>query len=447
VLTDDAPITKLVDLIFTQAVRDKASDIHIEPEGNRLRIRFRIDGILYEIPAPPKHLELAIISRIKVLSELDIASTRIAQDGQFVATVDNKEINARVSTIPTIYGESVVVRIISSARTLYTLKDLGFDKEKLEGFENIIVKPHGIVLVTGPTGSGKTTTLYAAINRINSPTRKIITVEDPVEYRLESIRQIPVNIKAGLTFANALQHVLRQDPDVIMVGEIRNIETAQIAVNAALTGHMVFSTLHTNDAAGAITRLKNMGVEPFLISGSIIGVVAQRLIRLICTACKEPYEPSKEILKKSGIKKKNAVFYKGAGCQECKDTGYSGRTALFEIMAVNDEMRDMIVSGASSTALKKKAEESGMKSLRMDGVEKVMEGQTTIEEVFRVTEDRVEIEEAASQKEPELEEEKIFTAPEVSTKPSGAALSTSSQTVNIEEYREKIASWLVGKNK
>ncbi len=319
-------IVRLVDVIMAQAVRDHASDIHIEPEQDITRIRFRIDGILHEIPTPPKEWEVAMISRIKVLSGMDIAESRIPQDGHFQAKIDEKIIDFRVSTIPTIYGENLVLRILDTASVMLGLEKLGFSSyEDMKKYEGLISKPYGIILSTGPTGHGKTTTLYSAMMRINTIDRNIITIEDPVEYRLGLIRQIQVNPKAGITFANGLRAMLRQDPDVIMVGEIRDLETAVIAIQAALTGHLVFSTLHTNDAPASITRLINMGIEPFLIAASLIGVMAQRLIRTICPKCKESYVPSKNVLEKWGLKDKpDALFYRGKGCDYCKGTGYWG---------------------------------------------------------------------------------------------------------------------------
>ncbi|MBU1006467.1 MAG: Flp pilus assembly complex ATPase component TadA [Candidatus Omnitrophica bacterium] len=444
-LNAESPISKLVDLIITQAVRDHASDIHIEPEEDFLRIRFRIDGILHEIPSPPKHLELAIISRIKVLSTMDIAESRAPQDGHFQINVDNRDVDLRVSSFPTVNGENIVMRLLDTKGVLVGLEKMGFSKEILKQYEGVILSPYGIILSTGPTGSGKTTTLYSALMRINSVDRNIVTVEDPVEYRLGLIRQTQINPRAGLTFANGLRSILRQDPDVIMVGEIRDLETAVIAIQAALTGHLVFSTLHTNDAPSSITRLINMGVEPFLISASLAGVMAQRLIRLVCPECKEAYEPSKTLIQKLGLKGKGKVqFFKGKGCSNCKGTGYKGRTGLFELMIMDDELREMIIQGTSSLAIRNKACEKGMKLLRQDGLEKVLAGLTTWEEVSRVTDDRLnvkpdaEIPQAVERVITPLKEElpvpQKRSVPEAKIKP-----------VEIAEYEKKISSWLANK--
>ncbi|MDO9464631.1 MAG: ATPase, T2SS/T4P/T4SS family [bacterium] len=438
------PVSKLVDIILTQAARDGASDIHIEPDEDSLRIRFRIDGILYEVPSPPKHLELAIISRLKVLSNLDIATTRIPQDGHFKKRLEGKEIDCRISTVPTIYGENLVIRVLNPATALLGLDELGFSPEMLTRFEEIISQPWGTVLVTGPTGSGKTTTLYAALNRINTVEKNIVTIEDPVEYRLGLIRQIQANPKAGLTFVNGLRSIVRQDPDVIMIGEIRDHETADIASQAALTGHLVFSTLHTNDAPGAVIRLVNMGIEPFLIAGSVIGVVAQRLVRRICSRCKESYKPSRVLLRRLGLEEnKSYLFHRGRGCKECKETGYKGRAGLFELLRVSDEIRELIIKGISSTAIRKKAEKEGMKPLREDGISKILQGVTTIEEVTRVTQMTADMmapmevsqEEKVEAKKEEIKERKIITEEKAPSANWGRAL-------NLNEYENKITSWI-----
>ncbi|MFC1592402.1 GspE/PulE family protein [Candidatus Omnitrophota bacterium] len=438
-LNAGSSIIKLVDLIISQAVRDRASDIHIEPEQEMTRIRFRIDGILQEIPSPPKQWESAIISRIKVLASMDIAESRVPQDGHFQAKSDNKIIDFRVSTVPTIFGENLVMRLLDTSSVLIGLERLGFSSyEELKRYEGLISRPYGIVLSTGPTGSGKTTTLYSALMRINSVDRNIVTIEDPVEYRLGLIRQIQVNPKAGITFANGLRAILRQDPDVIMVGEIRDLETAIIAVQSALTGHLVFSTLHTNDAPSAITRLVNMGVEPFLISACLAGVMAQRLLRLICEDCKEPYEASKATLEKWGLKGRgDVVFYRGKGCEICKGSGYRGRAAIFELMTIDDELREMIVSSASTVALAKKANEKGMRLLREDGLEKALAGQTTIEEVARVCEEQVEIKPAAK-------EVKLEPVVNPALDVSGAAVNSQVEVkaAEIQDYQKRIAGWL-----
>jgi len=438
---EESPVTKLVDLIITQAVRDRASDIHIEPEEDFLRIRFRIDGVLHEIPSPPKNLELPLISRIKVLSGMDIAESRIPQDGHTQLEIDGKTIDLRVSTLPTITGENVVMRILDTSSVLIGLDKLGFSEEDQKKFEEIITRPYGIILTTGPTGSGKTTTLYSALTFINSLDRNIITVEDPVEYRLGLIRQVQINPKTGLTFANGLRSILRQDPDVIMVGEIRDLETAIIAVQAALTGHLVFSTLHTNDAPSAVVRLENMGVERFLVSASLIAVMAQRLVRVVCPECKEAYKPEAGLLRKLNIEDKNVKFYKGRGCDFCKGTGYRGRKGLFEIMTLDDELKEMIIGGASVIELREKARSKGMKTLKEDGVNKVLAGITSIEEVFRVTEERVEIKKPVRIEEVKpmtraLGEELKPAKKEITSAPLGGSKDL------IEDYQKKIASWL-----
>jgi len=386
-MAEEAPIIKLVNLIIMQAIRDSASDIHIEPEEQELRVRTRIDGILHDMTAIPKHLQAAVISRTKIMSDLNIATKRIPQDGRFQIKIENSQIDVRISTFPTIYGENVVMRLLDTSSILLGLEQIGFSESNFEQFKSLITKPHGIILVTGPTGSGKTTTLYSALNTINTPDKNIITVEDPVEYRLKGIRQSQINPKAGLTFATGLRSILRQDPDIVMVGEIRDRETAEIAVQAALTGHLVFSTLHTNDAPGSLTRLIDMGVEPFLISSSIIGVVAQRLVRTICSGCKESYRPTENALEKLSlnIPKEEATFYRGKGCNICKNTGYKGRIGIFELMLMNDKIRDLILERTSSSVIKRAAEEAGMKTLRKDGLEKALKGITTIDEVMRVT--------------------------------------------------------------
>jgi|Deesub1362B_J571_1020462.scaffolds.fasta_scaffold01287_3 type IV pilus assembly protein PilB len=385
-LAEDAPVVKLVNLILAQAIRDKASDIHIEPEEDFLRVRFRIDGILHEVFTPPKQLQSAIISRIKILSEMDIAETRVPQDGRFRIRLDNREVDLRVSTLPTAYGENIVIRVLDRSNVLLNIEDLGFTPDNRRLFEEMLGAAYGIILVTGPTGSGKTTTLYSALNYLNSIQKNIITIEDPIEYRLKMIRQSQVNPKAGMTFASGLRAILRQDPDIIMVGEIRDSETANIAVQAALTGHLVLSTLHTNDAVGALTRLEEMGIEPFLVGTAAVGVIAQRLVRKICDRCKEPYEPNPGLLRRLGLKpNKKLVFYRGRGCGACKGTGYRGRTGIYEILKVDDKIRELIIENASAEKLRAEALRSGMKPLKYDGILKAMQGVTTIEEVMRVT--------------------------------------------------------------
>ncbi|MFH1202134.1 MAG: ATPase, T2SS/T4P/T4SS family [Candidatus Omnitrophota bacterium] len=387
-LAEEAPIIRLVNLLIAQAVKDKASDIHIEPEEKLLRVRFRIDGILYEIPPPPKYLMSGIISRVKILSKMDIAEKRAPQDGRFSLKMENKTIDLRVSSFPTVYGENIVMRLLDKGSIMYGLTDLGFAKDSLEIFDKMIKRSYGIILVTGPTGSGKTTTLYAALQGINSLEKNIITVEDPVEYHLPLIRQCQVNPKAGLTFASGLRAIVRQDPNVIMVGEIRDLETVEIAIHSALTGQLVFSTLHTNDAPSAITRLIDMGAQPFLIASSLIGVVAQRLIRVLCDNCKQAYKPTPELLRDLGFKEGQEVtFYKPVGCRRCKDIGYTGRIGIYEIMVCDDQIRRLTVAKVAAVDIKRHAQGIGMKTLREDGLVKAMAGITSLEEVLRVTQE------------------------------------------------------------
>lgn len=386
-LTEDAPIAKLVTLIIIQAVQERASDIHIEPEDKHLRIRYRIDGVLHETSSPPAHLQAAIISRIKVMSGLDIAESRLPQDGRFSSKFEGREIDVRVSTYPTVYGEAVVMRLLDKQSMLLSLEEFGFSEENYKLYESLITRPHGIILVTGPTGSGKTTTLYSTLNHIKSSEENIMTIEDPVEYELSGIRQSQVNVKAGYVFASALRSILRQDPDIILVGEIRDFETAGVAVEAALTGHLVFSTLHTNDAPGALTRLTDMGVEPFLTSSATAGVLAQRLVRKICDNCKEELKvPTEVVAKYDYFKGKKNSFYHGKGCKICKDTGYKGRIGIFELFVMNEEIRQLVIKRSSTSTIKEAALKSGMKTLRDDGLIKVSKGVTTLDEVLRVTE-------------------------------------------------------------
>jgi type IV pilus assembly protein PilB len=382
---EEAPVIKLIDSLIAEAVKSRASDIHIEPEHENLRVRYRIDGLLQEIDILPKHLQDNVISRIKVLSNMDIAETRRAQDGRINMQLGNKELDIRVSTFPTIYGENVVMRLLDKASVLLGLKELGFLEDNLLDFNKLISRPNGIILVTGPTGSGKTTTLYGALTSISSMEKNIITIEDPVEYELPLIRQTPVNPKAGITFANGLRNILRQDPDIIMVGEIRDKETVEIAIQASLTGHLVFSTLHTNDAPSALTRLIDMGVEPFMVSSTIIGIMAQRLVRLICVKCKEKYTPDQAILEELGLPNQGDYFH-GKGCPVCKKTGFLGRVGIFELLMINEEIRKMIEVKSSADEIKKKALSLGMKTLRQDGIVKVQRGLTTPQEILRVTE-------------------------------------------------------------
>jgi len=384
-MAGEAPIIKLVNLIIMRAVKDRASDIHIEPEKSSLKIRFRIDGVLQDIFNLPRHLSSPVIARIKVVAGMDISEKRKPQDGRFNVKIEQKDIDLRVSSFPTIYGENIVIRLLDRSSILLGLDKLGFSDEQRMQFEDLIKRPNGIILVTGPTGSGKTTTLYSALSAIDSEEKNIITVEDPVEYHLGRIRQSQVNPKAGLTFATGLRSILRQDPDVIMVGEIRDRETAEISIQAALAGRLVFTTLHTNDAPGALTRLIDMGIEPFLIASSVIGIVAQRLVRRICERCKESYTPSQELIKKLDMDILPETFYRGRGCNDCKDTGYKGRIGIFELLIINDEIRRLLVEKASSTEIKKYAVAMGMKTLKDDGLDKILKGLTTIEEVIKVT--------------------------------------------------------------
>ena len=388
-ISKGAPIIQLVNLLIVQGVKDRASDIHIEPNESGLLIRFRIDGMLHDNRILPNRIKAAIISRVKILAKMDIAERRLPQDGRFQVKFGIREVDLRVSTIPTVFGEKVVLRILDKSKGLIKLKSLGFLAEQLDQFKSIILKSYGIILLTGPTGSGKTTTLYAALNKVNSNEKNIITVEDPVEYKLNRVNQIQILPKIDLTFANALRSILRQDPDVIMIGEIRDTETAQIAVHAALTGHLVFSTLHTNDAASALTRLIDMGIEPFLISSSVIGVIAQRLVRVICEKCKEEYVPTEDIL--YGLKIKDRLnkdskikLYRGKGCSFCKNTGYYGRTSIYELIVLDEEIKSLIVTKASSNVINELALKNGMKTLKDSGIEKALQGITTIEEVLRV---------------------------------------------------------------
>ena len=385
--TSDAPVIRLVNLMFSQAVRDSASDIHIEPYQNSLKIRQRLDGILYDMLSPPKHVQSALISRIKIMANLNIAEKRLPQDGRIELKVGNKDVDIRVSTLPTSFGERVVLRLLDKSSILITLTELGMPDDRFIPFSEQIKAANGIVLVTGPTGSGKTTTLYAALTSINHTDINIITIEDPVEYRISGIGQVQVNPKINLTFASGLRSIVRQDPDVILVGEIRDTETAEIAIQSALTGHLVFSTLHTNDAASAITRLVDMGVEPFLLSSSINAILAQRLVRIICPHCKEAYTPDKEALLKLGIvpDDSNQQVYRGRGCAKCHHTGYKGRCGIFELLLMDREMKHLILQTANANDIKELAIKNGMITLRNDGAMKVFQGITTIEEVYRVS--------------------------------------------------------------
>lgn len=385
---NETPIIRFVNLVLQQAIRAKASDIHFEPFENEFRIRYRVDGALYEMSPPPKSLALPIISRVKVISELNIAEHRIPQDGRIKLTIEGRAVDLRVSTLPTQFGESLVLRVLDKSAVNLDLDNLGLPENVKSGIRGAVRRPNGIFIVTGPTGSGKTTTLYSALREVNDIETKILTAEDPVEYEIEGIMQVPVNHQVGLDFARALRAFLRQDPDKIMVGEIRDIETARIAVQASLTGHVVLSTLHTNDAPGAVTRLIDMGLQPFLLSASLEFILAQRLVRKICTGCKQEFDPKNEMLQNLGINRNelgDRKFYFGGGCEQCSNGGYRGRTGLFEMIKINDTFREMINSGAATLVLKQKAIEQGMRTLREDGLRSIFDGETTVEEVLKYT--------------------------------------------------------------
>jgi general secretion pathway protein E len=392
-LASEAPVIRLVNLLISKAIEGRASDIHIEPFEKDLKVRYRIDGILHDIESPPKKLKAALISRVKIMSKLNIAERRLPQDGRIKLKVLGKDIDLRVSTLPTLYGESVVMRILDKSNTsLYDIRSLGFPEDSLREFESLIHRPHGIFLVTGPTGSGKTTTLYSALSSINLPDKKIITIEDPIEYQIDGVNQIHVNSQIGLTFAAGLRHIVRQDPDVIMIGEIRDLETAEIAIRAALTGHLVFSTLHTNDAPSAITRLIDMGAEDYLIASSLLGVLAQRLVRVICPSCRTEVFPVPEMLDEIGFRRgerRNGPdrFYEGHGCDKCSNTGFVGRVGIYELMTINDDIRKLTVGKADSNQIRKKAIENGMRPLRDDGWLKVQQGISSIAEILRVSQE------------------------------------------------------------
>ena len=386
--TSEAPIIKLVNHIISQSIKARASDIHIEPYQHSFTVRYRVDGILYDLLTPPKWIQPALISRIKVMAKMNIAEKRLPQDGRFEVKVGDQNIDLRVSTIPTAFGERVVLRLLNKSGSLLEMQDLGFSPERLKLINRLVASPNGIILITGPTGSGKTTTLYAILQSINKPNINIITIEDPIEYQIKGISQIQVNPKIDLTFARGLRSIVRQDPDVILIGEIRDKETAEIAVQSALTGHLVFSTLHTNDSASAITRLVDMGVEPFLISSSVLAVAAQRLVRVLCDNCKKAYQPSNIYLKSIGVAPDHfddSSIYKAVGCEKCISTGYKGRQGIFEIMLLNEQLKSLILETFDANLIKNEAAKQKMVSLRQDGIEKVLSGITTMEEVLRVT--------------------------------------------------------------
>ncbi len=385
-MASEAPVIKLVNHIINQAIDMGASDIHLEPFTDDLILRYRIDGMLYEHEAPPKRLNSAIVTRIKIMSHLDIAERRLPQDGRIRIKSQGKDIDIRLSTLPTLYGESVVMRILDRGNIVVRLDHLGFPQKELELYQSLIHKPFGQILVTGPTGSGKTTTLYGSLEKINTPEKKIITIEDPVEYQLRGVNQVHVKPQIGLTFANGLRSIVRQDPDVIMIGEIRDSETADVAIQSALTGHLVFSTVHTNDAAGAITRLQEMGIESFLISSALLGVLAQRLVRIICPECKESCAIEPSILMEMGINDPEPPgAFRGRGCDHCNETGYRGRTGIYELLVIDDEIRQLILTHAGTQEIRNRAMRNGMTTLRQDGWSKVLEGVTTVEEIIRVT--------------------------------------------------------------
>jgi general secretion pathway protein E len=387
-LASEAPVIRLVNLLITRAAEAGASDIHFEPFEDRLIVRNRVDGVLHQVESPPKRLQAAIISRVKLMAKMNIAERRLPQDGRIRVRVGERGIDIRVSTVPTVFGESLVLRLLDRSRVLLDLETLGFAGTDLAAFERLIARPYGMILVTGPTGSGKTTTLYAVLDRLNAPDRKIITIEDPVEYQITGINQIQVHPKIGLSFASGLRSIVRQDPDVILVGEIRDRETAEIAIQSALTGHLVFSTVHTNDAAGAVTRLEDMGVESFLIASAVIGIMAQRLVRRVCPDCAVPAPPDPALLLSLGADPAATGGYRaGAGCDACNRTGFRGRIGIFELLPITDEIRGLVLSRASAGPIREAAVRAGMRSMRRDGIEKAAAGRTTPAEVLRVTQE------------------------------------------------------------
>ena len=389
-MASEGPVIRLVNLIITRAIERRASDIHFEPFADHFRVRYRIDGVLHDVESPPKRLQAAIISRIKIMAKLNIAERRLPQDGRIMLRVKGKEIDFRVSSVPTIHGESMVLRILDKSSMVLDIERLGFLEDTIRGMREVVNYPHGIVLVTGPTGSGKTTTLYCALQEINSPEKKIITVEDPVEYQLQGVNQIQVKPAIGLTFANSLRSIVRQDPDVILIGEIRDAETAEIAIHSALTGHLVLSTLHTNDAPSAVTRLLDMGMEDYLLSSTLIGILAQRLVRVACPFCQIPYEPDPSVLREMHLDGQNlegVQITEVKGCDKCSNTGYWGRSGIFEFLRVTDEVQRLILEKRDANVIKEAARKNGMRTLREDGWLKVKQGITTVSEVLRVTQE------------------------------------------------------------
>jgi general secretion pathway protein E len=387
-MASEGPVIRLVNLIISRAIERRASDIHFEPFEDHFRVRYRIDGVLHDVESPPKRLQAAIISRVKIMAKLNIAERRLPQDGRIMLRVKGKEVDFRVSSVPTIHGESTVLRILDKSSIVLDIEALGFPEDTLEEFKGLIQSPHGIILVTGPTGSGKTTTLYCALQKINSPEKKIITVEDPVEYQLHGVNQIQVKPAIGLTFANALRSIVRQDPDVILIGEIRDAETAEIAIHSALTGHLVLSTLHTNDAPSAITRLIDMGMEDYLLSSTILGILAQRLVRVACPVCQEPYSPDPAILKEmklAGVGPEDLRIHEVKGCEKCSQTGYLGRTGIYEFLKISEDIQKLILEKKDSNIIKEAARKKSMRTLREEGWLKVKQGITTVSEVLRVT--------------------------------------------------------------
>ncbi len=388
-LASEAPVIRLVNLLIAHAIESRASDIHIEPFENRLIVRFRIDGVLNEVESPPRRLSAAVISRVKIMASLDIAERRLPQDGRIKLRIQGKEIDLRVSTVPTMHGESVVMRILDKGGVPLDFASLGFDGKVLEGFLEALAQPHGVLLVTGPTGSGKTTTLYTALDKLNKPDVKILTVEDPVEYQMPGINQIQVKPQINLTFANALRSIVRQDPDVIMIGEIRDLETAEIAVQSALTGHLVLSTVHTNDAPSTVNRLLDMGVEDYLLTSTVVGILAQRLVRSLCPHCRRPYPALPEVVEQMGLRRfvpqGEVTLYHAVGCPECSGTGYHGRLGIMEMLPMSDRIRSLVMRHANSSELREAAVAEGMESMFENGLRKAVAGVTTIEEVLRVT--------------------------------------------------------------
>jgi type IV pilus assembly protein PilB len=386
--SEEGPVIKLVNLMLVQAIKERASDIHIEPFEKQLRLRYRVDGVLYDMPSPPKSFQSAVASRIKIMSRLDIAERRLPQDGRFRIKLAGRDVDLRVSVLPTVHGEKIVMRVLDKSNLSMNLDSLGLDPDDLAKFRQAIDEPHGMMLMTGPTGSGKTSTLYAVLTQLNTSDSNIVTVEDPVEYQLMGVNQVQVKPDIGLTFAGGLRSILRQDPDIVMVGEIRDSETADIAVKAALTGHLVLSTLHTNDAPGAVARLVDMGIEPFLVSSSLLMVCAQRLLRKTCPHCKEPLAVPPDVAKRLGLSQDDihsTTYYRGRGCSRCKETGYLGRTAILEILSISDDMREQILRDTSAKVIRDQALKEGMKTLRMAGMARARAGLTSLDEVLRVT--------------------------------------------------------------